>query len=29
MVHEVKLIEGSPDEQADELYGKFKELNIL
>ena len=28
-IHEVKMITGSPDEQAEELYGKLKELNII
>jgi electron transfer flavoprotein beta subunit len=27
--YEVKMLEGTPDEQVDELYNKFKELNIL
>ena len=28
-VYEVKMLEGTPDEQADELFKKFKELNIV
>jgi len=28
-VHEVRMLEGTADEQVDKLYGKFKELNIL
>jgi electron transfer flavoprotein beta subunit len=27
--YEVKMLEGSPDQQVDELYGKLKELNIV
>jgi electron transfer flavoprotein beta subunit len=26
--YEVKMLEGSPDQQVNELYGKLKELNI-
>jgi len=28
-VHEVKMIKGSPEEQAENLYGQLKELNVL
>ncbi len=29
MVHDVKMIEGSPEEMVEELFGKLKELNIV
>ncbi len=28
-IHEVKMIEGSPEEQVEELYKKLKDLNVL
>jgi electron transfer flavoprotein beta subunit len=28
-IHEVKMIEGSPDQQAEEIFEKLKELNVL
>jgi electron transfer flavoprotein beta subunit len=29
MVHDVKMIEGSPEEMVEELFGKLKELNVV